>query len=103
MEDARTFWRYLAYLVLACTLFAFFAQNYAIKRSNPTRVALLMGSEPAFGALFAMVWLNEVISVQGWLGGGLIIAASLLATVRWGSFGAWRKQRLITSRDTGVH
>ncbi|MDQ2151346.1 DMT family transporter [Alcaligenaceae bacterium C4P045] len=87
MEDAGTFWRYLAYLVLACTLFAFFAQNYAIKRSSPTRVALLMGSEPAFGALFAMVWLNEVISVQGWLGGGLIIAASLLATVRWRSSG----------------
>ena len=87
MEDAGTFWRYLAYLVLACTLFAFFAQNYAIKRSSPTRVALLMGSEPAFGALFAMLWLNEVISVQGWLGGGLIIAASLLATVRWRSSG----------------
>ena len=73
----------MAYLVLACTLFAFFAQNYAIKRSSPTRVGLLMGSEPAFGALFASLWLGERIPALGWVGGGLIVVASLLATVRW--------------------
>lgn len=83
MHDAGTFWAYVAYLVLACTLFAFFAQNYAIKRSSPTRVALLMGSEPVFGALFAMVWLGEGISTQGWVGGGLIVAACLLANGSW--------------------
>lgn len=77
------FWGCVLWLVVACTLFAFFAQNYAIKRSSPTRVALLMGSEPAFGALFASVWLAERISATAWTGGGLIVAASLLATVRW--------------------
>lgn len=81
------FWGYVAYLVLACTLFAFFAQNFAIKRSSPTRVSLLMGSEPAFGALFAYLWLGEKISMSAWLGGALIVAASVLATVRWR---AWR-------------
>jgi drug/metabolite transporter (DMT)-like permease len=77
------FWACVLYLVLACTLFAFFAQNYAIKRSSPTRVALLMGSEPVFGALFACVWLGERISPTAWVGGGLIVAASMMATVRW--------------------
>ncbi|MES2009015.1 DMT family transporter [Cupriavidus basilensis] len=78
------FWSCVLWLVAACTLFAFFAQNYAIRRSSPTRVALLMGSEPAFGALFASLWLAESISATAWIGGGLIVAASLLATVRWG-------------------
>ncbi|MGO4328896.1 DMT family transporter [Cupriavidus sp. 2TAF22] len=82
------FWASVLYLVLACTLFAFFAQNYAIKRSNPTRVALLMGSEPAFGAVFATIWLGERITATAWIGGGLIVAASLLATVRWGKAAA---------------
>jgi drug/metabolite transporter (DMT)-like permease len=82
-----SFWAYVAYLVLACTLFAFFAQNFAIKRSSPTRVSLLMGSEPAFGALFACLWLGERISLTAWVGGALIVAASILATVRWT---AWR-------------
>ncbi|MFM0674468.1 DMT family transporter [Paraburkholderia sediminicola] len=77
------FWGYVGYLVVACTLFAFFAQNFAIKRSSPTRVSLLMGSEPAFGALFACIWLGERISVTAWVGGALIVAASILATVRW--------------------
>ena len=77
------FWGSVFYLVFACTLFAFFAQNYAIKRSSPTRVALLMGSEPAFGALFAWFWLGEKISLIAWVGGGLIVVASMLATVRW--------------------
>ncbi|MDM0018263.1 DMT family transporter [Variovorax saccharolyticus] len=75
------FWASVLYLVLACTLFAFFAQNHAVRRSSPTRVALLMGSEPAFGALFACLWLGERISAASWAGGGLIVAASLLATV----------------------
>lgn len=83
LAEHPAFWGSVLYLVLACTLFAFFAQNYGIKRSSPTRVALLMGSEPAFGALFACLWLGERISVTAWLGGGLIVAASLLATVRW--------------------
>lgn len=76
------FWGGVLYLILACTLFAFFAQNYAIKRSGPTRVALLMGSEPAFGALFACLWLGERISWAAWAGGSLIVAASILATAR---------------------
>jgi drug/metabolite transporter (DMT)-like permease len=75
------FWASIAYLVLACTLFAFFAQNFAVKRSHPTRVALLMGSEPAFGALFAYLWLGEHLSAWAWLGGGLMVLASVLATV----------------------
>ena len=79
----ESFWGSVFYLVFACTLFAFFAQNYAIKRSSPTRVALLMGSEPAFGALFAWMWLGEKISLVAWVGGGLIVVASMLATVRW--------------------
>jgi drug/metabolite transporter (DMT)-like permease len=83
LSGHATFWAYIAYLVLACTLFAFFAQNFAIKRSSPTRVSLLMGSEPAFGALFACIWLGERISTAAWIGGALIVAASILATVRW--------------------
>jgi drug/metabolite transporter (DMT)-like permease len=90
-----TFWAYVAYLVLACTLFAFFAQNFAIKRSSPTRVSLLMGSEPAFGALFACIWLGERISATAWVGGALIVAASILATVRWS---AWRARRASVAR-----
>lgn len=74
------FWGYVAYMVLGCTLFAFFVQNYAVRRSSATRVALLMGSEPVFGALFAYLWLGERPTPSAWAGGALIVAASALAS-----------------------
>jgi drug/metabolite transporter (DMT)-like permease len=86
-------WASVAYLVLACTLFAFFAQNHAIRHSSPTRVSLLMGSEPAFGALFAWLWLGEAVTPLAWAGGGLIVAASAMATVQWPAWALPRNAR----------
>ncbi|GAB2787504.1 DMT family transporter [Halomonas shantousis] len=74
------FWVATVYLVLFGTLFAFFAQNYAVKRTTPTRASLLMGSEPLFGALFAALWLSEQLSAFAWVGGVLIVSASLWAS-----------------------
>ncbi|WP_148863836.1 DMT family transporter [Marinobacter fonticola] len=71
------FWLITVYLVLFCTVFAFFAQNYGARNIAPTRVSLLMGTEPAFGALFAVWWLGEEIGLTGWMGGGLIVFAAL--------------------------
>jgi drug/metabolite transporter (DMT)-like permease len=78
------FWQASLYLVLGCTVFAFFAQNWALKHSSPSRVALLTSSEPAFGALFAVFWLGEGLSFWGWLGGGLIVGAALWTTAKRG-------------------
>jgi drug/metabolite transporter (DMT)-like permease len=71
-----SFWSAMAILVLLCTLFAFFVQNHAASRTSPSRVALLMGSEPMWGALIAVLLMGEQITPQGWLGGLLIVAAA---------------------------
>lgn len=82
LPSAPAFWWASVYLVLGCTVFAFFAQNWALKHSAPSRVALLTSSEPAFGALFAVLWLNESLSPLAWLGGVLIVAAALWTSWR---------------------
>nr|WP_319564370.1 DMT family transporter [uncultured Rhodoferax sp.] len=82
LPQASAFWQASLYLVLGCTIFAFFAQNWALKHTSPSRVALLTSSEPAFGALFAVLWLGESLSLSGWLGGGLIVFAALWTTLR---------------------
>lgn len=81
LPTASAFWQASVYLVLGCTVFAFFAQNWALKHSSPSRVALLTSSEPAFGALFAVLWLGESLSLTGWVGGVLIVLAALWTTV----------------------
>ena len=73
-----SFWWMTSYLVLFCTIFTFFAQNYAVRRTSPSRVSLLMGSEPAFGAAFAVIWLGEYLSWYQYLGGAMIVASTLL-------------------------
>ena len=78
------FWQASVYLVLGCTVFAFFAQNWALQRSAPSRVALLTSSEPAFGALFAVLWLGESLGVMGWVGGGMIVLVALWTSLRRG-------------------
>ena len=71
------FWLAIGYLTLFCTLFAFWAMNRALAISSPSKVALLLGSEPLWGALFAVLLLGESLGNHGWIG-GLMIAGSAL-------------------------
>lgn len=82
IPTSTEFWLTLAYLVLFCTLFAFYVQNYAVRRTSPTRVSLLMGSEPLFGAIFAMIWLQESLSIMQLLGGALILFSVIITSTR---------------------
>ncbi|WP_413110422.1 DMT family transporter [Thaumasiovibrio sp. DFM-14] len=75
------FWSIVLYLVLACTLFAFYAQNYAVQHLSPSKVNLLLGSEPIFGAVFAVVFFDEALTGWQWFGGGLIVLATARITL----------------------
>ena len=76
------FWFIIAYLVVFCTLFAFYVQNYAVRRTSPTRVSLLMGSEPLFGAIFAAFWLQENLVFTQVVGGSLILLSVIITSTR---------------------
>lgn len=77
LPTSPTFWGAITYLTVLCTLFAFWAMNRALGRSSPTQVTLLLGSEPLWGALFAVFWLGEALTPAGWLGGLMIAGAAL--------------------------
>jgi drug/metabolite transporter (DMT)-like permease len=96
---AASFWWGMAYLVLLCTVFAFFAQNHAASRSSPSRVSLLMGSEPVFGALIAMYGFGERIGPWGWAGGLLIVVAAWWVT----SDRPTRRETPPENRPSSVH
>lgn len=80
LPSAITFWGNTLYLVLFCTIFAFFAQNWAVQHTSPTHTSLLMGTEPLFGALFATLWLQEQLTLLAWLGGIIIVATCVWLT-----------------------
>lgn len=43
-------WAGLLFLSVFCTLFAFFVQMWAVRRTSPSRVSLLLGTEPLWAA-----------------------------------------------------
>lgn len=71
------FWVSLIYLVICCTIFAFFAQNWAASRLSPTRVAALMGLEPLFGAVYGVLILGESMNSSALVGAALMLCAVL--------------------------
>ncbi|WP_030858222.1 DMT family transporter [Streptomyces sp. NRRL F-2747] len=72
-------WAGLAFLSVFCTLFAFFVQMWAVRRSSPSRVSLLLGTEPLWAAAAGIVIGGEHLGPAGFLG-----AAFVLAGTAWG-------------------
>ncbi|WP_018151246.1 DMT family transporter [Leeia oryzae] len=77
LPAAPAFWGAIVYLVMGCTILAFFAMNHALATSSPSHVAVLLGSEPLWGALFATIALGEHLGISGWLGGAIIAGTAL--------------------------
>jgi drug/metabolite transporter (DMT)-like permease len=70
------FWGAQVYLVVFCTLIAFAAKNYSLTRVSASRAAFLMGTEPLFGLLFAVMILNENLTISGAIGAMLVVGAT---------------------------
>ncbi|WP_373973715.1 DMT family transporter [Chitinibacter sp. SCUT-21] len=75
LPAAPQFWGNLLYLIIFATIFAFFAQNWAAARLNPTRVAALLGLEPLFGALYGRLFLAEQLTSAAICGAMLMLLA----------------------------
>jgi drug/metabolite transporter (DMT)-like permease len=69
-------WSRLAYLALACSVFAFLAQTWAIRRTSASRASLLMGTEPVWAVAVGVSLGGEQLTALGVIGAGLIITST---------------------------
>ncbi|GLY30813.1 multidrug transporter [Kineosporia sp. NBRC 101731] len=69
-------WAQLIYLALACTVFAFLAQTWAIRRTSPSRASLLMGTEPIWAVAVGVRLGDESLTAVAALGACLILVAT---------------------------
>ncbi|GHH84365.1 membrane protein [Kitasatospora indigofera] len=72
-------WAWLLHLTVFCTLFAFFVQMWAVRATSPSRVSLLLGTEPLWAAVFGITVAGDRFGVLA-LGGVVLI----LAGTEWG-------------------
>jgi len=76
-------WKALAYLVIVTTVIAFTVQNLAQKHLSSTSTALILTLETAFGGIFAVLYLQEHLSLKMLLGCLVILAGILTEETQW--------------------
>ncbi|MER7764406.1 DMT family transporter [Streptomyces sp. NPDC097619] len=66
-------WAGLLFLSVFCTLFAFFVQMWAVRRTSPSRVSLLLGTEPLWAAAAGIMIGGEHVGPAGLVGAALVL------------------------------
>ncbi|MEV0368729.1 DMT family transporter [Streptomyces sp. NPDC050636] len=79
-------WAALLYLALMCTLFAFFVQMWAVRRTSPSRVSLLLGTEPLWAAVIGVAAGGDRPGLLGAAGAVLVLIGTT-----WGRQAAGRQ------------
>ncbi|MFJ8062171.1 DMT family transporter [Streptomyces sp. NPDC096142] len=69
-------WAGLLFLSVFCTLFAFFVQMWAVRRTSPSRVSLLLGTEPLWAAAAGIALGGERLGALGLAGGVLVLVGT---------------------------
>src|SRR6266496_521198 len=76
----------ILYVATACTFLPTMLTLLMQKYLSPVTVSFLYILEPVFGAIVALFYLHEVLPLEGYLGGGLVVVGAIIHT--WGSAGA---------------
>lgn len=71
----------ILYLALACTGLGYLMQNMALRHITARSVALIQSLCPVMTAVFSFIILGERLSLAGILGGAIIIACLVLASL----------------------
>lgn len=69
-------WIVLLYLALIGTVFAFFVQMWAVRKTSPSRVSLLLGTEPIWALLVGVVLGGDRLGIFGAVGAALILVGA---------------------------
>ncbi|MDH6134007.1 drug/metabolite transporter (DMT)-like permease [Kitasatospora sp. MAA4] len=69
-------WADLLYLGLFCTLVAFLVQMWAVRATSPSRVSLLLGTEPLWAAVVGIVLGGDRLVPLAFCGGLLVLAGT---------------------------
>ena len=72
------------YISIFATAICFFLQTYCQRDTTSTRASILLATESLFAPIFAILFLNETLSVRTIIGAGLILFAVIVSETRLG-------------------
>ena len=79
LPSTTTSWIAILGLGIICTAFCFIAQSVVQQYTSPTHTGLIFSLEPIFAAIFAIIFLGELVTVQLIIGGCFILLGNLVA------------------------
>jgi drug/metabolite transporter (DMT)-like permease len=79
---SATAWIALAISGLACTATTTLLWNWGIHHVPASRAGVFLNIEPALGSILGVQLLGEHLGPYAWFGGGLIVGAAVMMTVR---------------------
>ena len=74
-------WVSILALSILCSAFGFIGQTAAQKYTTPTHTSLIFSLEPVFAALFAFIFVGEVLPAKGYFGAILVLIGVLTAKI----------------------
>jgi drug/metabolite transporter (DMT)-like permease len=76
-------WVALLYLAVLCTACTTWMQTWGQQRISAIQASVILTLEPLWAALFAFLFLGEILGLQGYLGAVTIIFAMLISQLSW--------------------
>ncbi|TXL65724.1 DMT family transporter [Cerasibacillus terrae] len=76
-------WIAVLALGIFCSAIGFIGQTIAQKYTTPTRTGLIFSLEPVFAALFAFVFIGEILTTKGYFGAALILFGVISTKINW--------------------
>ncbi|WP_416828836.1 DMT family transporter [Ectobacillus polymachus] len=74
-------WFSILALSILCSAVGFIGQTTAQKYTTPTHTGLIFSLEPVFAALFAFIFVDEVLPARGYVGAVLVLLGVLTAKI----------------------
>ena len=74
-------WGVIVILGVFCTAFCYIIQIYALKNTSAIHAGIILSLEPVFSAIFAYIFLGELLSKQGYIGAILLFISVILAGI----------------------
>lgn len=74
-------WTAVLVLGVLCSAIGFVTQTIAQKYTTPTHTGLLFSLEPVFAAIFAFAFAEEILTIKGYIGAGLVLVGVFTAEI----------------------
>lgn len=82
LSFSPSFWLVMVYMGIGVMTLTILFQNWSQQYQGPTQTAIIFTLEPVFAALFGFIIGNEILSLFGWLGCGLIFIAIIITVLK---------------------